>query len=281
MASFPLAEWRLIIEAEPRSGAHNMAVDEALAEAAAREESPPTLRFYRWERPTLSLGRLQPTAHVDEEALSHAGVDLVRRATGGRAILHYEELTYAVAAPVDEPRMSGAIMDVYLRISEGLVSGLNSLGLGAINAEGSARAGRNVSPACFEIPSAYEIVIHGRKLIGSAQSRRGGHVLQHGSMPLTGSVSRIVDYLSLGQEERDALRTRLDGVSITFSQARELSRLPDDPPTFEAIAHALAMGMARRMNLSFTSGTLLPQESRRASELIRTRYAHPDWTYAR
>lgn len=281
MVNFPLADWRLVLEEEPRSGAINMAIDEALAESAAAGDHLPTLRFYQWEKPTLSLGRFQPVSDVDEEALAADGVDLVRRSTGGRAILHQDELTYSVTAPIDEPRMTGRVMDAYVQLSRGLVAGLNALGLGVGTEEGSTRTGRDASPACFEIPSAYEIVIHGRKLIGSAQSRRNGYVLQHGTLPLRGRVSRIVDLLALGREERAELHSRLEAGAITFERAREVSRLPGPMPPFEEIAWNMAMGTARTLNLSFQRGQLHPDEIRRAAELTRERYANQEWTFQR
>ena len=164
--------WRLVIEESPRSGAANMAVDEAIAAAAAAGTVPPTLRFYRWHLPTVSLGRHQKLADVDEAQIAARGYDLVRRTTGGRAILHTDELTYSVAGPIEEPHMAGGVMDAYLRFSNGLLSGLEALGLVAETASGRTRAARDLSAACFEAPSAYEITAGGLKLMGSAQSRR-------------------------------------------------------------------------------------------------------------
>ena len=153
----PTPSWRLMIEEAPRSGAANMAVDEAIAEATATGAAPPTLRFYRWHLPTVSLGRHQKLADVDEEQIAVHGYDLVRRATGGRAILHTDELTYSVAGPTADPHMAGGVMDAYLRFSNGLLSGLKALGLTAEKASRRTRAARDLSAACFETPSAYEI----------------------------------------------------------------------------------------------------------------------------
>lgn len=272
--------WRLIIEDSPRSGAVNMAVDEAIAEAAAAGAVPPTLRFYRWHIPTVSLGRFQKLADVDETQMAAHGYDLVRRATGGRAILHVDELTYSVAGSIEDPHMAGGVMDAYLRFSNALLSGLTSLGLKAEKAGSRSRAGRELSAACFETPSAYEITAWGRKLMGSAQSRRKGYVLQHGSLPLWGDVTRLVDVLALTCAAKERLRQQLLRQAITLAEALEL------PPaskqlSFPHVAAAMAGGFASALDHDPEPGTLSASELRRTAELIRIRYADPAWTRQR
>lgn len=271
------AVWRLIIEEEPRSGAANMAVDEALAEAAAAGESPPTLRFYRWQPPAVSLGRHQPVADVDEAKVAELGYELVRRTTGGRAILHTDELTYSVAAPRDDPRMAGGVMDAYLLISNGLLAGLSAVGLEAEKAGGDVRAGRDVSAACFEVPSAYEITAGGRKLMGSAQSRRRGYVLQHGSLPLVGDITRLVDTLVLSPDAAQQLREQLGARACTLAQALDVA---EESPLldFHRVAAAMADGLADALAVTWKPGHLSAAENRRAAELLRTRYADSAWT---
>jgi len=274
---FPVATWRLIIEDEPRSGAANMAVDESLAESVAAGDSPPTLRFYRWQPAAVSLGRHQSVADVDREKIARHGYDLVRRTTGGRAILHTDELTYSVAARLDDPRMAGGVMDAYLLMSNGLLTGLQALGLAAEKAAGDVRAGPDVSAACFEVPSAYEITAGGRKLMGSAQSRRKGYVLQHGSLPLVGDIARLVDVLALPDEDAASLRAQLAARACTLAQALGVD---EDSPLldFRRAAEHMAEGLAQALNLTWQPDQLHTAENRRAAELIRTRYADPAWT---
>ena len=276
----PSPPWRLIIEDSPRSGAANMAVDESIAEAAASGDVPPTLRFYGWQSPTVSLGRFQKIADIDEARVAEQGYDLVRRATGGRAILHVDELTYSVAGPIAEPQMSGGVMDAYMRFSNALLSGLTSLGLRAENAGARARAGRDLSAACFEMPSAYEITAGGRKLMGSAQSRRKGYVLQHGSLPLWGDVTRLVEVLSLASDAKERLRKQLRRQAITLAEALELP--PDsEQPDFRRVAAAMADGFASALGQVLEPGALSAEELRRSAKLIRVRYADPAWTRQR
>jgi len=280
MSEFLPSTWRLIIEDEPRSGAANMAVDEALAESVAAGDGLPTLRFYRWQPAAVSLGRHQSVADVDTEKIARRGYDLVRRSTGGRAILHTDELTYSVAARLDDPRMAGGVMDAYLLMSNGLLAGLQALGLAAEKAAGDVRAGPDVSAACFEVPSAYEITAGGRKLMGSAQSRRKGYVLQHGSLPLVGDIARLVDVLALPDEEAACLRSQLAARACTLAQALDVdesSPLLD----FRRAAECMAAGLAQALTLTWKPGNLTATENRRTAELIRTRYADPAWTSQR
>ena len=137
---YPPATWRLIVDGEA-DGATNMAVDEAILSHVSEGRSQPTLRFYAWSPPCLSLGRSQPLADVDLAACRAAGVDIVRRPTGGRAILHTDELTYSVALPQDDPRVAGDVVDSYRRISEGLLAGLHQLDVEAVQAVGQSASG--------------------------------------------------------------------------------------------------------------------------------------------
>ncbi len=274
---FPASEWRLLIEDKARSGAANMALDQAIAEACATGDSLPTLRFYRWEPPAVSLGRHQPYADVNVEAAAELGYDIVRRPTGGRAILHTDELTYSVSAPGDEPRVQGSVMDAYLRLSNALLVGLHGIGLQADKAPGNVRAGSDVSAACFEVPSAYEITIDGKKLLGSAQSRRAGYVLQHGSLPLVGDIGRLVDVLALQNDERSALRADLVSRAITVANALGVAD-DNDAVQFGNVVHALVNGFAATLNVTLKQGQLTSAEIQHAALLIRTQYANPEWT---
>ncbi len=207
--SFP--NWR-IIYSPPAPGAWNMALDEAILEAVTQGDQPPTLRFYAWEPACLSLGHAQPSADVNLPVLASHGWQVVRRPTGGRAILHTDELTYSISAHQDNPLMTGGILESYRRISLALVKGLELLGIGA-NAESQyllPNGSVKNAAVCFEVPSNYEITANGKKLIGSAQARRSLGVLQHGSLPLFGDLTRITRVLKFeSPEEQFAAGQRL------------------------------------------------------------------------
>jgi lipoate-protein ligase A len=273
--------WRLVIDEEPRSGPANMALDQAIAEACAAGDSPPTLRFYRWQPPAVSLGRHQPIHDVDMAAIERFGYEIVRRPTGGRAILHIDEFTYSVMSAADEPRVAGGVMDAYLRLSNALLDGLQRLGLGAVDkAAGDVRTGEDVSAACFEVPSAYEITANGRKLMGSAQSRRAGYVLQHGSLPLVGDITRLIDVLALPEDDASKLRDELAKRACTLAQALDVA--DDDPRVaFEQVGEAIAAGFGNELMLSFNRTQPTSSEIKRTATLIRQQFAAPEWTNAR
>src|SRR3972149_8392190 len=182
---FPKTQWRLLRH-PPAGGAWNMAVEEAILESARKGEAPPTLRLYDWQPACLSLGFAQSLTDVDASALQQRGWDLVRRPTGGRAILHTDELTYSVIGPTSEPRLAGSILESYQRLSQALLHSLELLGLPVRQQSRPSGSGNGQAnnPVCFEVPSDYEIALGGKKLVGSAQARRKGGLLQHGSLPL-------------------------------------------------------------------------------------------------
>jgi lipoyl(octanoyl) transferase len=263
--------WRLLTT-PPAGGAWNMAVDEAIAVHAGRGDVLPTLRFYQWQPACVSLGRHQALTDIDLPRCRDLGYDVVRRATGGRAILHTDELTYAVVGPQDNPVLAGAVLDSYLRLSQGLLAGLVRLGLTVSKAPPTNRSGADAGPVCFEVPSAYEIVAGGRKLVGSAQSRRQGWVLQHGTLPLAGDVSRLVEVVALADEaERPALRIGLGERAVTVADllGREVS--------FDQAAEALAAGFAEALEIRLEPASLTAEELATADRLCREVYATNGW----
>jgi lipoate-protein ligase A len=266
MTDYHIALWRLVIS-EPADGATNMAIDEAIMQSVATEQVPPTLRLYAWEPPCLSLGRGQKRQDVDVEALQRAGFGLVRRPTGGRGILHIDELTYSVIAPESEPRMAGGIVESYRRLSTGLVRGLESLGVRDIVADQRAKNRGVHGPVCFEVPADYEITVGGRKLVGSAQMRARGVVLQHGAVPLFGDISRICLYLS-SHPDRERVRRR----------ATTLSDVLERPVTWNEVVEVLKAGFAQALALRFELASLLPIEREWESMLKADKYATAEWT---
>ena len=266
-------QWRLI-STPPASGAWNMAVDEAILHAVAQGNAAPTLRLFAWEPACLSLGHAQPFADIDLERLAERGWDLVRRPTGGRAILHDGELTYAMVAPEHHPIMQGGVLESYHRMSRGLVSALESLAL-AVEVHGPEALPQadRTNPICFEVPSAYEITVGGRKILGSAQVRRRKTVLQHGSLPLTGNISRICDVLHyLDETHRELARSQLR------LRAATLEELTGSPVTWSQAAGAFKHGFQSALDLSFHSAELTSPEKADVERLLEERYNNPSWT---
>jgi lipoate-protein ligase A len=264
--------WRLLIT-PPARGAWNMAVDESILEHIGLGESLPTLRLYAWDPPCLSLGHAQPFSDVDMDRLKQYGWEVVRRATGGRAILHTDELTYSVIAPADEPRVEGSVLESYNRLAQALLLAVKNLDIPVEMKEGKANESTTPNPVCFEVPSTYEITVNGKKLIGSAQARKKEGVLQHGSLPLTGDLTRICQALVFENESaREEASKRLLERATTVESALGLVI------SWEKAKQAFIHAFEAQLGLSFESGELSESESKRAEELVKEKYAHPSWT---
>jgi lipoate-protein ligase A len=274
-SKLPPATWRLI-NTGVSDGATNMAIDEAIMRSVAESRSPPTLRFYGWDPPCVSVGYSQSVRkEIDLERCRERGYTWVRRPTGGRAILHIDELTYSVVAPQGEARVAGDIITSYRRLSLGLVEGLRTLHGGVVQADRmDSDGGLEKSAACFDVPSHYEVTAYGRKLVGSAQVRRDGVVLQHGALPLEGDVSRLVDVLALPEPDMVALRGKL------LERAIALDEVVGRVVPFDEAAEALAQGFRSALNLEFTPGEL-SQFEREAAESLMSRYTGDEWTHVR
>lgn len=266
-----MRQWRFIYD-QPLPGAVNMAVDDAILEHVLNGQSPPTLRLYAWSPPCLSLGYGQKLHDADLERIAAFGWTAVRRPTGGRAILHTDELTYSVTVPADHPLAQIDIVTSYRQISAALVDALQRLGLSP-QAERATDMPRNPGAVCFEIPSHYEITVEGRKLVGSAQVRRKGALLQHGSLPLTGDLARICDALAYPDDaSREAAREQVRSRAVTLSEALGTE------VTWVQAADALAAAFESVFQADgrSTAGTLTPSEVQMAEALIAGRYATPD-----
>jgi lipoyl(octanoyl) transferase len=259
--------WRLLID-EFADGATNMARDEALAAVHASGAAPPILRLYRWRPACLSLGRFQRSSAIDRAACARDGVEIVRRPSGGRALLH------DVAG--------GSVVDSYWRISAALLAGLRRLGAHAelTPARRGERPTTNDqrptvskmdahwSAACFDAPSSYELTVDGRKLVGSAQTRRNGVLLQHGAIPLTPHARRLAALLSDPPDD-------LDHKMIALDQA--LGRTS----SFDELAEALIAGFVEAWGVDFERGGLTIEERQSEEQLCTTKYAVDEWTFAR
>lgn len=232
------SRWRLLLAA-PRSGAENMARDSALQTRAARTGET-VFSIYSWTRPTLSFGRNQPAAGLyDIEKLRSASVEVVRRPTGGRAILHDREVTYSVTAPVKD---APPLRETYERINLVLLEGLRRLGADVELASPSERAPAPSTRPCFETPGRGELVAGGNKLVGSAQWRDEGALLQHGSILVDDDQSALPLFAAAGTADSSqsmpqpatlhALLGRSPGVAEVASAMFDAVRsLEDDDAT--------------------------------------------------
>jgi lipoyl(octanoyl) transferase len=270
-----MENWRLIISGD-NNGAMNMALDEALLIETSTKRSLPTLRLYGWNPPTLSLGFAQPVSDVLLEKLNEFGWDLVRRPTGGRAILHTDEITYSVTAPQDNQVVAGSLLESYRRISMALVSALDLLEVNALADMEYAQFGKpdRSNPVCFEVPSNYEITVQGKKLIGSAQARKSGGVLQHGSLPLKGDLSRIIQVLKYNSiKEIDTAKEKL------LDHATNLESILGVEVTWLQAAKSISEAFASVLNVSLIQDNFSKNEMMVAQDLVKNKYASREWNF--
>lgn len=257
-----------------------MALDELLMVAARRGTL--TLRLYGWDPPCLSFGRNQTArGWYDPEEAGRRQIDVVRRPTGGRAVYHHREITYCVAAPVS---LWGGLRDGYARINQALGRGLRSLGvpldeaLAPRSARGArpARAPRPLARACFRDPLSGEITSAGRKLIGSAQWRLDGALLQHGSILLHDDQA-VVDDLMV-----EARRPGVWGAAAhtPSTGACSLRELLGELPSEQAVIAALRRGFEEEIDLASEPDEWTSREMREAQRLV-ARYEDPEWTWRR
>jgi len=257
--------WRLLL-APPRSGAENMARDTAL-QARAAETSETVFSVYSWARPTLSFGRHQPASgFYDVERIQAAGLDVVRRPTGGRAILHNREVTYSVTAPLEDAE---PLRQAYSRINQILLDGLSRLGIVAELATSRERAPAPSIRPCFETPGEGELVADGGKLVGSAQWRDGGALLQHGSILVEDDQS------SLPSLAARAVNGSGGSIAQPATLAALLGRTPDAAEVASAMFDAVR-------SLEDAEATELDEDEIRAEALqYLPRFLDEDWTWRR
>lgn len=264
--------WRLI-DSNYNDGFYNMAVDEALFRSVIEGKSPPTIRFYRWKPPTVTLGYFQDMEkEIETHICQKKGIQVVRRLTGGRAILHDQELTYSITANEKEKQVAGSIIESYLKISQALVNGLKIYG---IDVEMMARPSKEKgSAACFDAPSWHEIVWKGRKLVGSAQTRKQGFLLQHGSLPVSLDVKLLFELLKIPNEQ---LKERL---KKNFQQkAVSLEEITGRAVDYKKLIEALVQGFSETFRIKLVLDELSKEERVIAKNLKETKYGQKAWNY--
>ena len=260
--------WRLLVT-EALDGATNMAIDEALLRARVSGAAPPTVRFYGWDPPAVSLGYGQPLDdRIDLAACARLGIGIVRRPTGGSAILHEapdREVTYSVTARAGDAAGLDEVLATYEVVGAGLAAGLRELGLDA-KVVPLIRAGRRpASPAfCFARTGSYEIAVGGKKLVGSAQRRQAGAVLQHGSLLLDADAGR--------------LRAVFPGSGDPLAGVTTVAAVLGRRLGFDTVAAALGHGLGERLGQPLVPGGLSGVEAELVERLVAEKYATEAWT---
>ncbi|NIA07180.1 MAG: hypothetical protein GWP14_06030 [Actinobacteria bacterium] len=247
---------RLIIDS-PTDGISNMAIDEAMLSSAGKASALPTVRFYRWSEPTISLGHFQRFTEAEQLGSPFNRLAVVRRITGGGAILHDAELTYSLVLPADHRLVDKCgPQALYLAVHRALITVLSSFGLSAQLRSGSRPASQQKGPFfCFERANPSDVMVCGRKIAGSAQRRTLKALLQHGSLMLDNPLAQP---------------------GLTTLAEHRLSR----PADADALAGAWANELANTLGLNLVQGNLSEAETALAEQLL-AKYASDEWTKRR
>jgi lipoate-protein ligase A len=270
-----------------------MAVDEAVMAHVAKGLSPPTFRLFEWEPPSLSLGRVQSFERdVDADACERLGVDVVRRPTGGRAVLHDVEVTYSLIMSENDPALPRGMGESFSLATQGIIKGLRLLGVEAEirgrddgDSSGRGATSRAVEDsaagvrtgACFDSPSWYEVVAGGRKLVGSAQARLMGVFLQHGSILIELDAEKLCRLLRFPSEAE-----RAAAVDHLRSHATSISEILSRPVGFREVEDAIIEGMRSHISpIELVEDDISQEELALASTLISRKYDSPSWTLHR
>lgn len=267
--------WRRIVSG-PLTGAANMALDEALFRSVQAGISPPVLRLYRWKPATVTLGYGQRgDRQVNLPICREMGIDVVRRLTGGRAVLHADEVTYSIIASEHDASFSNSILDNYRLIAAALQHCLRQFGLPVEMVSGRHDSlGTNAAEksACFTAPSYFELSCHGCKICGSAQKREGGCFLQHGSLPVDLDPQILFATLNCDSD--------IDNEQGGRSLARHvgwINRWTKHHVSISQVEKQLIDSFASIFSVSFLDDQPTPQELALAHQLEQSKYANPDW----
>ncbi|BEJ46207.1 lipoate--protein ligase family protein [Staphylococcus epidermidis] len=258
---------------------YNMAMDEALLNFVSRGEIDPVIRFYTWNPATLSIGYFQRLQkEIDIDKVKEKGYGLVRRQTGGRGVLHDKELTYSVIVPESHPNMPSTVTEAYKIISQGLLEGFKNLGFETYFAIPRSKEERDKlkqprSSVCFDAPSWYELVVEGRKIAGSAQTRQKGVILQHGSILQDIDIDDLFD-MFIFKNERLKAKMKENFVQ----KAVAINDISNQHITLNEMENAFESGFKKGLNIDFKPLELTEKQKEEVQEL-EEKYRSEAWMY--
>ncbi len=281
-------EWRLTKDSY-HTGFMNMAIDEAIMIAHREGLVPPTIRFYQWSPPAVSLGYFQDLKkEVEVETCQDMGIDIVRRPTGGKAVLHDQELTYSFIISESHPLVNDSILVTYKKISRGIIRGLSYLGVKAELVPVRDKLEKNsldeidktriyhsdFKSICFSVPSQYEVQVEGKKIVGSAQVRKGGVVLQHGSLLIKlekDKLFSVFNFPSVQIKERFELKFK----------ATSLEEILKRKIDFSELSEILPRGFEEEFGVRLMEEKLTEPEEKISKDLSKNKYSTYEWNYLR
>ncbi|MFD2681156.1 lipoate--protein ligase family protein [Bacillus seohaeanensis] len=273
--------WRFI-DSGSCSPSFNMALDEALLDWHSEGKIPPTIRFYGWSPATLSVGYFQKVEkEINLDEVKKQGLGFVRRPTGGRGVLHDQELTYSVIVSEEHPDMPKTVTEAYRVISEGILKGFQSLGLEAYFAIPRTDEERNSlknprSSVCFDAPSWYELVVEGRKVAGSAQTRQKGVILQHGSILLDLDEDKL---FSLFKYPSERVKERMQ--RAFKNKAVAINEISPQKITMDMARVAFKKGFEDGLQVELEPYELTQEETQYVEEIAKRRYESDEWNFKR
>ncbi|GAG61387.1 unnamed protein product [marine sediment metagenome] len=281
-------EWRLIKD-NYHTGFMNMAIDEAIMIANLEGLVPPTIRFYQWSPPAVSLGYFQNLKkEIDVDACKNMGIDIVRRPTGGKAVLHDKELTYSFVIRERHPLVNDSILETYKKISGGMIRGLSYLGIKAelvplrekLKSDSSPKGEKSeirhsdFKSICFSVPSQYEVKVEGKKIVGSAQVRKREIVLQHGSLLIELEKDKLFSVFNFPSVQiRERLKTRFNATSLEEILKKKIK--------FSELSEILPRGFEEEFGVRLVEGKLTEQEEKISKDLLENKYSTYEWNYER
>lgn len=272
-------KWRYI-DSGNCSPAYNMALDEALLDWHSKGLIPPTIRFYGWNRATLSIGYFQKVEkEINLEVVKAKSLGFVRRPTGGRGVLHDRELTYSVIVSEDYPDMPKTVTEAYRVISEGILEGFKMLGLDAYFSVPKTEEDRDSlknprSAVCFDAPSWYELVVEGRKVAGSAQTRQKGVILQHGSILLDIDEDLLFSLFKYSSERvKEKMQINFKNKAVAINSLRET------PVTIEEAKEAFRKGFEKGLQIELVPYVLTDEEQNIVNSIAKEKYESDEWNY--
>lgn len=260
--------WRFI-DTGINDGFMNMAIDEAMLEMHLQGQIPPTIRIYRWSPPALSIGYLQSLEKdVDQNKCLELGIDVVRRLTGGRGVLHGDELTYSVIAS-GKCGLPGTILQSYRIINEGLIAAYRILGL-EVNLVSNEKVLSSAS--CFAGAATADLTCRGRKIAGGAQFRRGDAILQHGSLPI------VLDFdLCIAVHKFSTPEIRGRALNTLRKKATDIKTALGKQIDWQELVHALFAGFQKSLGIKLYKDRLTSAEIELSRKLVKEKYCTTAW----
>ncbi len=262
-----LREKWAFVENTPQDAAINMALDEALLHWHQKGEIPPTLRFYRWNEPTLSIGYFQKVdGKIDLEGIKKHQCQLVRRMTGGSAVLHDDELTYSIVISERHERVASSIRQAYYDLSKGILRAYQLLGIEVDYAHEP--ISKNRSTICFEQPAFYELLANGKKISGNAQIRKKGILLQHGSIPISMNVEMLFDLLQFPTDQ--IKKRKRQGF---YERATTINKELGEKQSYKVVRDAFQQGFSEILNIELEPITLTEEQWKEVYQIAEAKYS--------